>query len=85
MLVGALTQTCLRLAGIMEILLARVAALPYDFPPGTEAVRLPSLPANKYEEVTKMAAEVTPPWPPRTTNPPTPLSESEFKTQAETS
>lgn len=44
----------------METLLARVAALPYDFPPGTKAVQLLSVPPEKHEQVARMAAEVTP-------------------------
>lgn len=44
----------------METLLARVAALPYDFPPGTEAVHLSGVRPDRYEEVARLAAEVTP-------------------------
>lgn len=44
----------------MDTLLARVQALPYDFPPGTEAVHLRSVPRTKQEQVSSMAAGVTP-------------------------
>ena len=36
---------------IMEALLARAAALPYDFPPGTAAVQLVGVAAEKQDEV----------------------------------
>lgn len=44
----------------MQTLLARVAALPYDFPPGTEAVHLASVGSERREEVGLLAAAVTP-------------------------
>merc|ERR1719210_874428 len=44
----------------MDVLLARIQALPYDFPLGTEAVQLSSVPAEKHEQVVRMAKKVTP-------------------------
>jgi hypothetical protein len=44
----------------MDVLLERIESLPYDFPPGTEAVQLSSVPAEEHEQVAQMASEVTP-------------------------
>ena len=45
----------------MDVLLERIQALPYDFPLGTEAVQLSSVPAKKHEQVARMASEVIDP------------------------
>ena len=44
----------------MDVLLGRIQSLPYDYPPGTSAVQLSSVPAERHEEVLSMASRVTP-------------------------
>ena len=44
----------------MDALLGRIQSLPYDYPPGTSAVQLSSVPAERHEEVLSMASRVTP-------------------------
>jgi hypothetical protein len=44
----------------LNLLIERVAKLPYDYPPGTEAVQLKNVPTEQQEKVARLASEVTP-------------------------